>query len=198
MNETTDAELLGRFAETGDVRHLDAVVLRNTGKIRGAIYAMVLHHEDADDLTQQVFLKAIENLDRFNGRAEFSSWLYRIAMNAAKDFLRKKNRNPVGCPGDVPEMPDGAAGPDGALLAREARADIQNALNSLSTSLRSAIVLTAIQGMSVRDAARIENCLAATMYWRVHQARKILKSRLKGRMPVSCGVPGTPVMGEVP
>jgi RNA polymerase sigma-70 factor, ECF subfamily len=198
MDEITDAQLLGLFAKTGDVRHLDVAIVRNTGKIRGAIYAMVLNHEDADDLTQEVFLRAIENLDGFNGRAEFSSWLYRIAMNAARDFLRRKKRNPVDCPGDVPELPDAAEGPAGALLEREVHADIRDAMNGLSPSLRSAIVLTAIEGMSVREAARIDKCLPATMYWRVHQARKILKRRLAGRLPFPGAVSGTPVRGEVP
>jgi RNA polymerase sigma-70 factor (ECF subfamily) len=68
--------------------------------------------------------------------------------------------------------------PDETVMAREADAQLTAALAELAPSLRSAIVLTKIHGMSVREAARAEGCLAATLYWRVHQARKLLRARL--------------------
>ena len=178
MDAETDEQLLERFVESGDVTLLDALVRRNIGKIRGAIYAMVLNHADADDLTQEVFLKAFDKLEGYDGCARFSTWLYRIAMNRSKDFLRRKNRNPVDLPGEVPEKQDGASGPDRRMMAAELNAEVSAALAALSPPLRSAIVLTAIQGLSAREAAQIEECVTATMHWRVHQARKMLTQRL--------------------
>ncbi len=182
MGETSDAQLLDRFTETGEISHFNELVTRHIGKVRAIIYPMVLNNTDTDDLTQEVFLKVLDSLAKFQQKAQFTTWLYRIAMNAAKDFLRKNKRNPVDYPGDLPDEMDSAVCPAGAMMAREFDFDVGKALAALSPSLRSAIVLTAIQGMNVQEAAQMENCLTATMYWRLHKARKILESRLAGHL----------------
>ncbi len=178
MCKKSDAELLGHFKEQGDVDAFNELVGRHIGRIRSVIYGIVLNNADADDLTQDVFLKAIAGAPRFKNKARFSTWLYRIAVNTATDFLRRKGRCPIDCPGDLSRESGNASCPAGSLMARELDEVVGETLELLSPSLRAAVVLTMIHGFSAREAAKMEGCLPATMYWRVHQARNFLKKRL--------------------
>jgi RNA polymerase sigma-70 factor (ECF subfamily) len=140
---------------------------------------MVLDDAAADDLTQEVMLKAFRGLAGFDGKAAFSTWLYRIAMNTAYTFLASRNRSPVSFHGEVPEPPQHQVEtPDRAAMQAELDRQIGAALDGLSPKLRAAMVLTGIQGVSPAEAAEIEGCSAATMYWRIHEARKQLNGQL--------------------
>ena len=180
MDGNSNEHLVDSFQQTGEMRHLDELVHRHMPKVRAMIYAMVLNHADADEITQEVFIRMANGIAGFQKNALFSTWLYRIAMNTTHSFLRRRSRNPVDVHAEPPDQPDRAAGPDRVLMANETGAEIERSLADLSPSLRSAITLTAIQGWGVKEAARIEGCLAATMYWRVHEARKQLQKRLAG------------------
>ncbi len=185
MGEMSDDNLIALFAETGELRHFDMLVRRHIGKTRAMIYPMVLNDADADELTQDVFLRAMKGISRFRRKASFSTWLYRIAMNTTHTFLSRRARNPVEHREEPPDMPDGASmSPVATIMADEADRQVTAALAALSPSLRSAITLTAIHGMSVTEAATADGCLAATMYWRVHQARKILKNKLEAQVSI--------------
>jgi RNA polymerase sigma-70 factor (ECF subfamily) len=142
------------------------------------IYPMVLNDADADELTQEVFMKVIRNISRFKGNAKFSTWLYKITMNTVRSFFRSKGRNPVEHHEEPPEVHDYSNDPVEYATACEMSVRVEKALAGLSPILRSAIVLTSLNGLSVREAAKAEGCIAATMYWRVHEARRILKSDL--------------------
>ena len=182
MDNAADEYLVRQYVEWGELQPFDTLVRRHIGKVRAMIYPMVLNDADADDLTQEVFCRVIGSIHGFNHRAAFSTWLHRIAMNTACNFLKRRARNPVE---HREEPPDALVArhshPDEAAMAREMKDDVAAALGELSPSLRAAIVLTGIHGMSVEEAARAEGCLAATMYWRVHQARKLLRARLSAR-----------------
>jgi RNA polymerase sigma-70 factor (ECF subfamily) len=178
MERLNDEEIAVRYRESGDSGLLEELVVRHIAAVRAMIYPMVLNDADADDLTQEVFIRASRGLVRFKARSRFRTWLYRIAMNTTYSFLKRRARNPVVPHADPPERQDAGAAPDSVMAARELDGEIGEALASLSPRLRAAIGLTAIQGMPVRDAAAVEGCLPATMYWRVHEARRILKGRL--------------------
>jgi RNA polymerase sigma-70 factor (ECF subfamily) len=178
MDEMTDHQLCRSFVESGEMCHFNQLVSRHIVKVRAMIYPMVLNDADADDLTQEVFLRVIRHIHGFEMKSQFTTWLYRIAMNTVHSHLRQKRRNVVDHTDDVPDQPDNLPGPGATLMAAESDARIEKALASLPATLRSAITLTCIQGMDVRTAAKVEGCLAATLYWRVHQARKILKDKL--------------------
>lgn len=179
MDRSRDEELLREYRETGEICHFEELVSSHIGRVRAMIYPMVLNDADADDLTQDVFLRVAKNIDRFRGTAKFSSWLHRIAINTTYSFLRRRAKNPVDTTDDPPEQASRGSDPSDAIGMKEACDDVSAALAALSPILRSAIVLTSINGMSVRDAAVAEGCLAATMYWRVHHARKLLKDSLR-------------------
>jgi RNA polymerase sigma-70 factor (ECF subfamily) len=176
----SDEDLLAAFREDGMPRHLDLLFQRHLAKVRAMLYQMVLNDADADDLTQDVFIRVARYAHKFNSRAAFSTWLHRITMNCAKSFIARKMRNPV----DVsPELPEPTAGletrPDHALSTSELDERISEAIDGLRPKLRAAVVLTIMQGISIPEAARIEGCALPTMYWRVHEARRQLKVCLK-------------------
>lgn len=173
-----DEELIHSYRTDGSRAALEELVSRHIGKIRGLIYPMILDHAATDDLTQDVFLKAIRSLESFQGRAAFSTWLCRIAMNTMNSYLARRSRSPVVFQADVPEPVAGASVAEQVAVQCELNQEIKTALESLSPKLRAAIVLTCLQGKSAGEAARIEGCSSATMYWRVHEARKNLKHLL--------------------
>lgn len=174
-----DDQLIASFKETGQTRFLDELFEPYVGMVRGMIYPMVLNDADADDLTQEIFIRAARGLARFRGHSRFSTWLYRVAMNAVHSFLRKRGSRPV-VNGEAADDPPGPAKdrPDRSLMASELDAAIARALDELPPPFRASIVLTILRGVPVMEAARIENVTPATMYWRVHQARRRLKDRL--------------------
>ena len=181
MNDVADEKLVEMFTESGEMRHFDELVRRYTGKVRTMIYHMVLNDADADDLTQEVFVRIVNNIHRFRRESLFSTWFYRIAMNTTRGYLMKKSRAPVVFHEDLPEYPDHSLSPDRSLISSETVSQVGEALAELSPSLRSAITLTVMQEMSIKEAAKVEGCLVATMYWRVHEARKFLKKKLQKR-----------------
>ncbi len=139
---------------------------------------MVLDDVVAEDLTQETFLRAFRGLPSFEGKAQFSTWLYRIAMNAVHSYLKQQGRSPVVFQADVPEPVASPKLSSRAAEDGELQQEIQAALSGLSAKLRAAIVLTCLQGKSPSEAAEIEDCSVATMYWRVHTARNQLKKYL--------------------
>jgi RNA polymerase sigma-70 factor (ECF subfamily) len=143
---------------------------------------MILDHAATDDLTQEVFFKAIRSLSSFEGRATFSTWLCRIAMNTSNSYLARRSRSPVVFQAEVPELEAGKSAAEQVAVQCELKQEIETALASLSPKLRAAIVLTCLQGKSAREAAGIEGCSTATMYWRIHEARKNLKHCLARRL----------------
>ncbi len=178
MCEIKDEQLVNDYKATGETCHFDQLVHRHISKVRAMIYHMVLNDADADELTQEVFLKAYNGISKFRGRSAFSSWLYRITMNTVNSFLRKKIRSPLFYCADLPEMSDRSPTPSERFKDDEFNLQVEKVLASLSPVLRSAITLTAIHGMKVKDAAKADGCLVSTMYWRVHKAREFLKQRL--------------------
>lgn len=176
----TDEELIRAFRKSQEAQILDELVRRHLGRVHSMILAIVLNHSDADELTQEVFLRAIRGLDQFNGESQFSTWLFRIAKNTTFRFLERSQRAPVLNNSVVDEHPAIDAGqPDRRLLHSELESEIEAAIASLSPPLRTAMALVMIQGCDVTEAAEIANCTVSTMYWRIHEARKILGGMLE-------------------
>ncbi len=176
----SDDEIIACYRLSGQQQLLEELVARYLGKVRAMIYPMVLDNTWADDLTQEVFLRAFRGLAGFNGRAQFSTWLYRVAMNTVHTFLARRRRSPVAYYAQVPDCPQSpVASPESGLLQAELASAIESSLYELPPKLRAAIVLTILERMEIGEAARIEGCSRATMYWRIHEARKRLKGCLE-------------------
>jgi RNA polymerase sigma-70 factor (ECF subfamily) len=180
----SDEQLIAAYRDSGHKHLLDELVDRYVGKVWGMIYPMVLDRTLADDLTQEVFLRAFRGLGGFNGRSRFSTWLYRVAMNTAHSFLARRRHEPVSFWGELPDYPRSRSdAPAAAVMQEELESAVAAALGELPPKLRAAIVLTSVEQLDVAEAARIEGCTRATMYWRIHEARKRLKRRLETHLP---------------
>jgi RNA polymerase sigma-70 factor (ECF subfamily) len=184
---TSDEQLVASIQSTGSQRDLEELVERYLPTVRKLAYRVLLRDDEADDVTQEVFMSVVKNLNHFRGESQFSTWLYRITMNAAKNYhcRKRKLRTVLALPGDSlvenQEVLDhrSDARPDRKVLSDELANEIKQALEQLSPKLRSAIVLTSLEQLSPKAAAAIEGCTTTTIHWRVHQARKQLKKSLR-------------------
>jgi len=185
MTEHSDEDLVALFRETGDPGHFERLVERHAVRIRAIVLGMVLSDADADDITQEVFMRAARGLSGFRAGAAFTTWLYRIAMNTTRSFLRAKARRGrlVQDGGTAVQYvaARSADRPDRRAVATELGEQIEQALDNLPQVLRAALVLTVLEGVEVAEAARVEGCARATMYWRVHRARQLLRTALSER-----------------
>ena len=176
----TDEELVCRFQQSEAVEHLDELARRYVPKVRQMVFHMVLSDADTDDLVQEIFIRAFRGLAGFRGRSRFSTWLYRVTMNTVKSFLAARARSPVETVASVPDREGSRLDtPDRHVVSAERVQQIESALGGLPPKLRAALVLTAIHGIGPAEVARIEGCATATVYWRVHQARKHMKRELR-------------------
>ncbi len=148
------------------------------------VWKVALHllgsQAEADDVTQETFLRAFRGIDRFDGRSELSTWLYRIVVNLSLNVLRKRKRAPLTVDPSDPRLgpPPGGSDPFAEVEARKLYARLVEALEQLSLSLRTTVVLVAIEGLAHKDVAEILGCSEGTIAWRIHQARRLLKDRL--------------------
>lgn len=178
MNRT-DAELIEAHRR-GEASAVEVLVARHLARVRSLLFQLVLDRDEADELTQEVFVSVLRNLDGFRGEAAFATWLHRIAVNAARQAARRKRSRRSEATRGARDSNGEASAPEAELIRSEQRDGVQRALAKLSLPLRSAVVLTVMQGLSASEAAEIEGCPVGTMYWRVHEARRLLRDELKG------------------
>jgi RNA polymerase sigma-70 factor (ECF subfamily) len=153
----TDEQLVAQYQASGQSQDLEELVQRHLPRVHSIVDQIVLDPSVAEDLTQEAFLKAFQQLGKFRGEARFGTWLYRIAVNTAYTYLRRNQRSPVEFRDEV-EAAGGEQDPDARLLTAELDGEIQAALAALSPTLRAAIVLTSFQELAVSEVAEIENC----------------------------------------
>jgi RNA polymerase sigma-70 factor (ECF subfamily) len=175
----SDEALVTAYLASREAAALETLVSRHLVPIRNLVFRMVLDDHVADDLTQEVFLQAIRGLPSFRGRAKFSTWLYRVAMNAIHKHLGRERRSPIEFREELPDAGHAGSPPDQAALSDELQGVLETALAELDPVLRAALVLTCLGGLPIPEAAAVENCSLPTMYWRIHRARRLLKCRLQ-------------------
>jgi RNA polymerase sigma-70 factor (ECF subfamily) len=181
-----DHELVDRVL-AGDREVFSSLVQRHQNMIFNFMYRMVGERGFAEDLTQEVFLKAYEALPRFRGEAAFATWLYRIAHNHCLNALRQKRREiPVTALAKDPangnpitRSPDPASPPDELLERRELQAVVQAKLAELTPEHRAVLVLRDIQGLSYDEIAAALNLEGGTVRSRIHRARIELKEKIR-------------------
>ena len=174
-----EAAVLVAAAQAGDPRAFEELVRR----YRPRIFALALHltgrRSDADDITQDAFLKAYAKINEFEGRSQFFTWLYRIALHRALNVKRNRQRRRT-VDFDDPRVSaavavDAGDDPRRALELQEAYAQLIGAFDQLSPTLRTTVVLTTLQGLSYREAAVVLDTTEGTIAWRVHEARTQLR-----------------------
>ena len=176
----TDAELIAA-ALAGRPDSVAALARRHTARVRAAVYPIVLNHADADDVTQETLVKAVSSLASFKSGAAFSTWLHRVAVNTALNFLRRKKRFPeTGNEDAFSNIEDTTAPtPSENLESAELDAAITRAMQKLPPKQRLAVSLVIIRDLDECEAATIAGCHPATLRWRLHAARQKLKSLLR-------------------
>lgn len=184
-DEPADDELVAR-AQRGDTRAYDALVTRHRGRLYAMIRQMVKNEADAWDLSQESFIKAWNALPRFEAKARFSTWLYRIAHNTVYDWARR--RRPEVEEEIITEAridpastttPATERRPDEALEGNELRQKIEAALDRLPPDQRQAVVLKDVQGLAYKEIAEVMDCSIGTVMSRLFYARKKLQEMLK-------------------
>ncbi len=189
-NDSDDDFQLVAKAKGGDMRAYDALVTRHRGRIFAMIRNMIHQEADAWDLAQEVFIKAWQALPRFEAKARFSTWLYRIAHNVVYDFTRKRKIESAGELNDeifdrdridpaAVTTPSGGEAPDDSMAHGELRAKIEAALAKLSPEHREAVVLKDVQGLSYKEIADAMECTLGTVMSRLFYARQKLQALLK-------------------
>ncbi len=183
MPDPKEAELLDR-ARRGDQRAYGELVRLHQRRIFSLSVQMLADRGEAEDAVQETFLRAWRALDRFDGRSELSTWLYRIGVNVCLNALRRRRRVRADDLHD-PRLPEPAADPtqgrnDPAQAAAVAQLSrrLARALDALSPSLRTTVILVLIQGMPHKDAAGVLGCPEGTVAWRIHEARRRLREAL--------------------
>lgn len=176
----TDADLLRAWRGLGDRAALDSLVARHLPRIHRLLARLTSPGATADDLTQEVFLRLAGKLDTFAADAEFTTWLHRIALNVAYSHWDQKQRRRTAplSPACAPLAPD-RHGPEASAATAERLATIDRALAELPPKRRVALVLVCLEGLTVEQAAALEGCPPQTIYSRLHEARRQLKTRLQ-------------------
>jgi len=157
----------------GDHEAFEALVRRYQRMIYSLAYRMTGSAADAEDVTQETFIRAYQQLSGFRAEAKFSSWLYRIAVNQCFNWRKRAARRDQ-LHNEWQARHAGAAAPDNALAQ-----NVQDALLKLNPKQRAAVVLTLYDGLSHAEAARVLGCSATTVSWRLFAARAKLKRLLK-------------------
>jgi len=182
--------LLVRQAQVGSAAAYDELVRRYQRQIYGVIYHMTAHHEDADDLAQEVFVKAWQALKSFKGDSSFFTWLYRIAINRTLNHLKQRNyRNSRHAMSlndldvDAERHPDLVAlvsdkTPRRDLALEELKEKLNAAMQRLSENHRTVVSLHDIQGLPHEEIAIILGCNVATVRTRLFYARQQLQGIL--------------------
>jgi RNA polymerase sigma-70 factor (ECF subfamily) len=176
----SDDDLVAAWRQSGDRGPLETLATRHLVTVRRMVHSMTLDDGLADDLVQEVFLRAFRGLGSFEGRSKFTTWLYRIAMNVAHDTLARRRRSPLDGRAELPRDATSAdQPPEAAAHQAEQQGAVGRAIAELSPKLRAAAVLVLIEELDPAEAARIEGCSRATIYWRLHEARKRLARSLR-------------------
>lgn len=178
-------KLLLKRCKKGDLRAYDILMQKYEKKVYNLCYRMVNNAEDAADLAQEVFLKAYRALTDFRGQSGFSTWLYRIAVNACRDELRKRRKKPPVLSLDKPleteegelhfEAADTAPGPLETALRGELQREIQGLLSKLPRNYRTVIILRDLQGLSYEEIASVLEINLGTLKSRLNRARSLLR-----------------------
>jgi RNA polymerase sigma-70 factor (ECF subfamily) len=183
--EMTDATFVTK-ARSGDTDAFRVLVERHSRSLFRLGFRMTGNEQDAEDVVQESFLRAYRQLAKFDERASFGTWLYRIAMNCSLDLVRSRKRRseqmaPVDSEMDDPMMslPSGDPQPDRLAMSGEVRERVSEAMNELSASERTAFVLRHFEGMCIEDVSRVLGCQPGAAKHSVFRAVQKLRRALE-------------------
>ncbi|WP_110655969.1 RNA polymerase sigma factor RpoE [Salinicola halimionae] len=182
----TDQQLVER-AQKGDSRAFDLLVKKYQHKILGLISRYVQDHSEVQDVAQEAFIKAYRALGSFRAESAFYTWMYRIAINTAKNYLVSRGRRPPGSDLDISdaEIVDQSGrlsdieSPEAAIARDQLEAAVFEAIEKLPDDLRTAITLREFDGLSYEDIATIMECPVGTVRSRIFRAREAVDKHIE-------------------
>jgi RNA polymerase sigma-70 factor (ECF subfamily) len=183
----SDEELIARIV-AGEESLFSTLVARYQGRILAHVSRVIGWRDDAVDLSQEIFIKVFQGLPRYNPQFRFSTWLFRIASNAAIDYLRKRRVPTVsmepaeGDEGPVREFASEGPDPYAVLRNRQRRASIEREIAALPPEFRDLIALRHFAGLSYEEIALARNMPLGTVKNKLFRARAVLKERLAGEL----------------
>lgn len=181
----TDKELIERV-KNGEKAAYDLLVLKYQQRIINLVSRFVRNHSDALDVTQEAFIKAYRALPNFRGDSAFYTWLYRIAVNTAKNHLAVQSRRPRSSDYDVSEIEQiegnsalkEQATPENLLLKDELQSVVLKAIEDLPEDLKTAIMLREVEGLSYEEIADVMECPIGTVRSRIFRAREAIDNQM--------------------
>ena len=179
MRDDDDTALAAR-ASRGDRRALETLLERHADRIHALCRRIVVHREDALDATQEAMIAIARGIARFDNRAAFSTWCYRVATNAALDELRRRRRRPIAATTTTAEPIAGGSSPEDRVAAR---LDVDAALAQLPEEFRVAVVLRDLCDLDYAEIADVLEIPPGTVRSRISRGRAMLVERLDPGAP---------------
>ncbi len=183
-DETYVKDVIRQIQEDGKNHLFKEIIDRYRSQVAGIAYKMVQDYDDAKDITQMVFVKTFYNIKRFDRSKRFSTWLYRIAVNASIDYIRKFKKHRFEELDDITEPKEPTLAtqtPEQAFQLKEVREHILKAAKKLNEKQYTAFVLKDLEGLDIDEIAQIMGMPQATVRWYLHRARKHLRGDLRRR-----------------
>jgi len=185
-DNATDKEIIERV-KGGEKEAYDLLVLKYQQRVINLISRFVKNHSDALDVSQETFIKAYRALPNFRGESAFYTWLYRIAVNTAKNHLTVQSRKITKSDYDVADIEqiEGSMSlteqttPESLLVKDELQETILKTIENLPEDLKSAIMLREIEGLSYEEIAQVMECPVGTVRSRIFRAREMIDSKIK-------------------
>lgn len=187
VSEAKTDQLLVERVQKGEKRAFDLLIQKYQHRIVSLVSRYVSDPSEAQDVAQEAFIKAYRAIDRFRGDSAFYTWLYRIAINTAKNWIVAKNRRPPASDIDATEAEQyGMSGmlkegstPENEMLREEIEQTVYDTIAKLPGDLRTAIMLREMDGMSYEEIATTMDCPIGTVRSRIFRAREAIDQKLK-------------------
>lgn len=185
----SDKQLVERV-QKGDKRAFDLLVLKYQYKVHAIVSRFIRDFDEVNDVVQEAFIKAYRAIGNFRGDSQFYTWLYRIAVNTAKNYLVARNRRPPSSDVDVDDaefysgsdMLKDVDSPENLLYRDELQKVVSDAIDGLPEDLRTAVTLREFDGLSYEEIATVMNCPVGTVRSRIFRAREAIDNRIKTLM----------------
>ena len=189
VEETTDQQLVDEVM-AGSKNAFNLLVMRYQHRVAALIARFVQDPQEVEDVAQEAFIKAYGALPLFRGDSAFYTWLYRIAVNTAKNYLVARSRRPPAQDLEIDEVEPAETGsmlheiesPEGSLSTSELKAAIEAAVDSLPEELKTAFILREFSGLSYEDITEVMDCPVGTVRSRIFRAREAIDRKIRELM----------------